>query len=310
VAVTRSVEKAGRLRALGAEAVVADALDRSAVVRAVMRAEPEVVIHQLTALAGAKSFKNFDKEFALSNRLRTEGTDHLLAGARAVGARRFIAQSYGNWNYERTRTGLKTEEDPLDPNPPKNQRESLEAMRYLEKEVCGADDIEGVALRYGNFYGPGTGIDLNGSIVEQVRKRKFPVVGDGAGVWSFIHIDDAASAAIAALDHGAPGVYNIVDDEPAPVSAWLPALAEAVGAKPPRRVPVWLGRLAAGEVGVSMMTQIRGTSNARAKRELGWRPRYPTYREGFRNGLGHVPVPGLGPIPTFPDVEDFERLCW
>ena len=200
VAVTRSAGKAGRLRALGAEAVVADALDRGAVVQAVMRAEPEVVVHQLTALAGAKSFKHFDKEFALSNRLRTEGTDHLLEGARAAGARRFIAQSYGNWNYERAGTGLKTEEDPLDPNPPRNQRESLEAMRYLEKEVCGADDIEGIALRYGNFYGPGTGIDLNGNIVKQIQKRQFPIVGNGAGVWSFIHMDDAASAAIA---HGA-----------------------------------------------------------------------------------------------------------
>ena len=296
VAVTRSAEKAGRLRALGAEAVVADALDRRAVVQAVIRAEPEVVIHQLTALSGVKSFKNFDKEFALSNRLRTEGTNHLMEGARVVRARRFIAQSYGNWNYERTGTGLKTEEDPLDPNPPKNQRESLKAIRYLEKVVCEADDIDGIALRYGNFYGPGTGTDLNGSIVKQIRKRQFPIVGNGAGVWSFIHMDDAASAAIAAIDHGAPGVYNIVDDEPAPVSAWLPVLAEAVGAKPPRHVPVWLGRLAAGEVGVSMMTQIRGTSNAKAKRELGWKPRYRSYREGFRTGLGDVPVPGFGPL--------------
>jgi nucleoside-diphosphate-sugar epimerase len=297
VAMTRSEGKAARLRALGAEAVVADALDRGSVLQAVMLAEPEAVMHQLTALTGAKSFKQFDREFALSNRLRTAGTDYLLEGARAVGARRFIAQSYGNWNYERTGTGLKTEEDPLDPNPPKNQRESLAAMRYLERVVCGADDLEGIALRYGNFYGPGTGIDTNGDIVKQVRKRQFPIVGEGIGVWSFVHMDDAAAAAVAALDHGRPGIYNIVDDEPAPLSAWLPALAEAVGAQPPRRVPVWLGKLAAGEVGVSMMTQIRGTSNAKAKRELGWRPRYRTYRDGFRNGLGDVPVPGFGPIP-------------
>ena len=297
MAMTRSEEKAARLRAVGAEAVVADALDRGSVLQAVMRTEPEVVIHQLTALTGLKSFKQFDREFALSNRLRTEGTDYLLEGARAVGARRIIAQSYGNWNYERTGTGLKTEEDPLDPKPPKNQRESLAAMRYLEQVVCGADDLEGIALRYGNFYGPGTAVDTNGDIVKQVRKRQFPIVGEGTGVWSFVHMDDAAAAAVAALDHGRPGVYNIVDDEPAPVSAWLPALAEAVGAKPPRRVPVWLGKLAAGEVGVSMMTQIRGTSNAKAKRELGWRPRYRTYRDGVRNGLGDVPVPGFGPIP-------------
>jgi nucleoside-diphosphate-sugar epimerase len=300
LAVTRSAKKAGQLRTLGAEAVLADALDRGALVRAVMRAEPEVVIHQLTALSGAKSFKNFDKEFAISNRLRTEGTDHLLEGARAAGARRFIAQSYGNWNYARTGTGLKSEEDPLDPNPPKNQRQSLNAMRYLEKVVCDADDMEGIALRYGNFYGPGTGFDSNGNVVEQIRKRHFPIVGNGAGVWSFVHIDDAASAAIAAIDHGAPGVYNIVDDEPAPVSEWLPVLAEAVGAKPPQRVPVWLGRLAGGEVGVSMMTQMRGTSNAKAKRELGWEPRYRNYREGFSTGLGNVPVPGVGSLHSSP----------
>jgi nucleoside-diphosphate-sugar epimerase len=298
VAMTRSEEKAARLRALGAEAVVADALVRGSVLQAVMRAEPEAVIHQLTALSGAKSFKQFDREFALSNRLRTEATDYLLEAARAVGARRLIAQSYGNWNYERAGTGLKTEEDPLDPNPPKNQRESLAAMRKLERVVCGADDLEGIALRYGNFYGPGTGLDTDGEIVERVRKRRFPIVGAGTGVWSFVHVDDAAAAAVAALDHGGPGIYNIADDEPAPVSAWLPALAEAVGAKPPRRVPVWLGRLAAGEVGVSMMTQIRGTSNAKATRELGWRPRYRSYREGFRHGLGDVPVPGFGPIPA------------
>src|SRR5919108_633123 len=208
--------------------------------------------------------------------LRTEGTDYLLAGAQAAGTRRFIAQSYGNWNYERTGTGLKTEEDPFDPSPPPNQVKSLAAIRYVEKAVLGAAGIEGVALRYGNFYGPGTGIAADGDIVAQVRKRRFPIVGDGSGVWSFVHMDDAASAAIAALGRGAPGVYNVADDEPAPVAAWLPDLAAAVGAKPPRHVPVWLGRLAAGEVGVSMMTRIPGTSNAKAKAELGWAPQYRT----------------------------------
>jgi nucleoside-diphosphate-sugar epimerase len=258
----------------------------------VLRAEPQVVIHQLTALAGVKSFKNFDQEFALTNRLRTEGTDHLLEAALAAGARRFIAQSYGNWNYARTGNGLKTEEDPFDPNPPANQVQSLKAIRHLESRVLGAEDIEGIALRYGNFYGPGNGIALDGELAELVRKRRLPVIGDGGGVWAFAHIDDAASATRAAIERGAPGVYNIVDDEPAPVARWLPELARVLGAKPPRRVPVWLGRLAAGEVGVSMMTQIRGTSNAKAKRELGWTPRYPSFREGFRDGLGDVPVPG------------------
>ena len=299
VAMTRSEQKAGALRAMGAEPVVADALDRDAVVEAVRRAAPQAVIHQLTGLAGAASFKHFDREFALTNRLRTEGTDYLLEGAQAAGARRFIAQSYGNWNYERTGTGLKTEEDPFDPSPPANQVKSLGAIRYVESAVLGAAGIEGVALRYGNFYGPGTGIAADGDIVAQVRKRRLPLVGDGAGVWSFVHIDDAASAAVAALGHGAPGVYNIADDEPAPVAAWLPELAAAVGAKPPRHVPVLIGRLAAGEVGVSMMTRIRGTSNAKARRELGWAPRYPSYREGFRRGLGEVPVPGTG----FPGTE-------
>jgi nucleoside-diphosphate-sugar epimerase len=289
VAMTRSEQKAASLRAVGTEPVVADALDRGAVVEALRRAAPEAVIHQLTGLAGATSFKHFDREFALTNRLRTEGTDYLLEGALAAGARRFIAQSYGNWNYERTGTGLKTEEDPFDPRPPANQVKSLEAIRYVESAVLGAAGIEGVALRYGNFYGPGTGIAADGDIVAQVRKRRFPVVGDGAGVWSFIHMDDAASAAVAAIGHGAPGVYNIADDEPAAVAAWLPELAAAVGAKPPLRVPVLLGRLAAGEVGVSMMTRIRGTSNAKARRELGWEPRYRSYRDGFRRGLGEVP---------------------
>ena len=298
VAMTRDEGKASWLRRVGAQPVVADALDRAAVAGAVKASEPEVVIHQLTALAGVKSFKNFDKEFALTNRLRTEGTDHLLEAARIAGVRRIIAQSYGNWNYERTGSAVKTEQDPFDPNPPANQVKSLQAIRYVENAVVNADGIEGIALRYGNFYGPGTGLDLGGDIVTQVRKRMFPIVGDGAGIWSFVHMDDAAAAAIAAIEHGRPGVYNVADDEPAPVANWLPDLAAVVGAKPPRHIPVWLGRLAAGEVGVSMMTQIRGTSNAKAKAELGWSPHYRTYREGFRNGLGDVPVPDFGPLPA------------
>jgi nucleoside-diphosphate-sugar epimerase len=298
VAMIRDEGKAPWLRSVGAQPVVADALDGAAVAGAVRASKPEIVIHQLTALAGARSFKNFDKEFALTNRLRTEGTDHLLEAAQAAGVRRVIAQSYGNWNYERTGSAVKTEQDPFDPDPPANQARSLQAIRYIENAVVNAGRIEGIALRYGNFYGPGTGLDLGGDIAAQVRKRRLPIVGDGAGIWSFVHIDDAAAAAVAAIGHGRPGVYNVADDEPAPVAAWLPDLAAVLGAKPPRHVPVWLGRLAAGEVGVSMMTRIRGTSSAKAKAELDWSPRYQTYREGFRNGLGDVPVPGFGPIPA------------
>jgi nucleoside-diphosphate-sugar epimerase len=286
VAMTRSPDKADSLRVLGAEPAVADGLDADAVMKAVTAADPEVVVHQMTALSAAKSFKNFDRDFALTNRLRTDGLDNLLAASRAAGVRRVIAQSYGNWNYERTGTAVKTEDDPLDPNPPANQRQSLDAIRHLEGALAEAAPIEGIALRFGNFYGPGTGFSADGDLVELVRKRRLPIVGDGAGVWSFIHVDDIATATIAALDRGGPGVYNIADDEPAPVRDWLPELAEAVGAKPPRRVPVWLGRIATGEVGVSMMTQIRGASNAKAKRELDWQPAYASWRQGFQTGLG------------------------
>ena len=286
IALTRSPRHVEALRAAGAEPAVADALDHDAIVQAIQRARPEVIIHELTALTGVKNFKKFDEEFAMTNQLRTEGTDNLLAGARAAGTRRFIAQSFGNWDYARSGSGLKTEESALDPNPPEQQQKSLAAIRYLEAAVTGAEDIEGIALRYGNLYGPGTSIALDGDIVATVRKRGLPLVGDGAGVWSFIHAEDAASAAVAAIEHGAPGVYNVCDDEPAPVSVWLPELARAVGAKPPFRVPVWLARPLIGEVGVSMMTQIRGASNAKAKRELGWTPSYASWREGFRKGLG------------------------
>jgi 2-alkyl-3-oxoalkanoate reductase len=288
VGMTRSPEKAELLRTMGAEPVVADGLDRNAVMEAVALTQPDVLIHQLTALSGIKSFRRFDHDFALSNRLRTEGIDHLLEAALATGAHRFVAQSYGNWNYERTGDGLKTEEDPLDPSPPPNQAESLDAIRYLEQAVTGAQGIDGLALRYGNFYGPGTGFALDGDLVALVRKRRLPIIGDGGGVWSFVHVDDVAAATLAAVERGAPGIYNVADDEPAPVAEWLPELARAVGAKPPRRVPVWLGRVAAGEVGVSMMTRIRGASNAKAKRELAWQPRYPSWRQGFRTGLDGV----------------------
>jgi nucleoside-diphosphate-sugar epimerase len=284
-AMTRSPEKAQALRALGAEPVVADGLDRDAVVRAVAQARPDVVIHEMTGLTGVTDYKKFDDEFALTNRLRTEGTDYLIEAAHAAGARHIIAQSYGGWNYERVGTGLKTEEDRFDPDPPANQRKSLEAIRYLEGAILNARDLEGTVLRYASFYGPDTGLDVNGEITNLVRKRGLPVIGKGTGIWSFIHVDDAAAATVAAMERGATGVYNVADDEPAPVAQWLPELARILGAKPPRHVPVWLGRLVAGDVGISMMTQIRGISNAKARRELAWSPRYPSWREGFRAGL-------------------------
>jgi nucleoside-diphosphate-sugar epimerase len=279
---TRSPEKSELLGELGAVPVVADGLQRAWVIEAVTRSEPDVVVHQMTGLSRMKGLRNFDKEFELTNRLRIDGTDHLLEAARRAGARRFVAQSFGNWDYERDGTGAKTEDDPFDPDPPANQRRSLEAIRYLEDAVLHAEGLEGIVLRYGNFYGPGTGFAADGEIVPMLRRRRFPIVGDGAGVWSFIHIDDAAHATAVAVEQGAGGVYNIADDEPAPVSEWLPELARVVGAAPPRRVPVWVGRLAGGDVGVSMMTRIRGASNAKAKRDLGWHPRYPSWREGFQ----------------------------
>jgi nucleoside-diphosphate-sugar epimerase len=261
--------------------VVADGLDAMAVGEAVAKAEPEVVIHQMTALSGTIDLRRFDRTFAVTNQLRTRGTDHLLAAAAAAGARRLIAASYAGWPTIREGGPVKTEADPLDPRPPAAQRESLAAIRYLEQAVTGATGLEGVVLRYGSFYGPGASDEL----ADLVRKRKIPVIGDGAGIWSWLHISDAAAAAVCALDHGAPGIYNVVDDEPASVVQWLPYLAEAVGAKPPRRLPRWIGRLAAGEAGVSMMTQSRGSSNAKAKRELGWQPAWPSWRQGFRDGL-------------------------
>jgi 2-alkyl-3-oxoalkanoate reductase len=300
-AMTRSQEKADALRSTGATPAVADGLDRAAVIQAVMRAEPEVVIHHMTGLTGVKSFKRFDDEFTLTNRLRTEGLDYLLEAAHAVVARRLIAQSFGNWNYERSGNRAKTEEDALDPNPPTDQQKSLEAIRHVERAVTEADGVEGIALRLGNIYGPGTGFALDGDLVRLVRKRKLPIVGDGGGVWSFAHVDDVATATIAAIEHGQSGIFNIADDEPAPVSVWLPELATAVEAKPPRHVPVWLGNLAVGEVGVSMMTQIRGASNVKAKRELGWTPLYPSWRDGFRTGLGDLPLPALAMRSTQAD---------
>ena len=285
VASTTRADKLSGLQALGAEAVIMDGLDAASVGAAVARSEPEVIVHQMTALAGIVDLKHFDETFAVTNELRTKGTDHLLAAAEAVGVRRFIAQSYTGWPSGHEGGAVATEADPLDLSPPKHQSRSLEAIRHLEYAVLNAP-LEGIVLRYGNFYGPGASEKL----VEAVRGRKLPIVGDGAGVWSWIHVDDAASATVAAVERGGRGKFNVVDDEPAPVSEWLPYLAQSLGAKPPRRVPVWLARLAVGEVGVSMMTRVRGASNAKAKRELRWEPRW-TWRQGFRDGLVDLAVP-------------------
>ena len=286
VVLSRTSQKAKQLEALGAKVALADALNKEELTAAIRRAEPEGIIHQLTALAGVGNFKKFDEEFALTNRFRTEVTDTMLAAARTVGTRRFIAQSFCGWPFAREGGPVKTEEDPFDPNPPASFSKTLATIRYLEDTVRRALDLQALALRYGIFYGPGTGIAKDGSIVELVRKHRMPIVGDGAGIWSFIHINDVARATVAALSHGDPGIYNVVDDEPAPVSTWLPVLAAAVGARPPYKVPVWLGKLAIGDGGVSMMTKTRGGSNAKAKRELGWQPIYPSWRRGFVEGLG------------------------
>ncbi len=281
VGMTRSSTKRELVRELGGTPVVAEALDSEQVAHAVAEAEPEVIVHQLTALAGLLDMRHFDRSFALTNRLRTEGTDNLLAAGRAVGVRRFVAQSFAGWPFVRNGGPVKTEDDPLDPTPPQGMRRTLEAIRYLENAVTGAGWTEGVVLRYGAFYGPGTSLGDNGEHADQIRKRRFPVVGDGGGVWSFVHIEDAAEGTVAAIARGRRGIYNIVDDEPAPVSEWLPAVAVALGAKPPHRVPRWLGRLLAGEAATTMMTEARGASNAKAKRELDWQPRHRSLRQGF-----------------------------
>src|SRR4029453_17357747 len=269
-----------RLGALGAEPVVMDGLNALEVGEVVARAEPDAVVHQMTALAKMGNLRRFDKEFAVTNELRTNGTDYLLAAAEASGVRRFVAQSYTGWPNIREGGPVKTEEDPLDPHPTAQQTESLAAIRHLERDVLEAP-LEGVVLRYGSFYGPGASEPL----VELVEKRKLPIVGSGSGLGARVPIEDAAAATVAALESRTTGIYNVVDDDPAPGSEWLPYFPGGVGAKPPRHVPVWLARLAAGEVGVSAMTQIRGASNAKAKRELGWQPRWGSWRDGFRHGL-------------------------
>jgi nucleoside-diphosphate-sugar epimerase len=278
---TRSESKRAMLHELGAVPVIADALDADQVAEAVGRARPEVIVHQLTAI-GALDLRHFDRDFAPTNRLRTAGTDHLLSAGQAVGVRRFVAQGVSAYGaYARTGGPIKTEDDPLDPAPAHEMRETLAAIRHLEDAVLGARWTEGIVLRYGVFYGPGTSLAQGEEQFELIRRRKFPVVGDGGGVWSFIHVADAAEATVAAVEHGSRGVYNVVDDDPAPVAEWLPALAQTLGAKKPMRVPRFVGRMFAGEAGAVMMTDARGASNAKAKRELGWRPMVPSWRNGF-----------------------------
>ena len=270
----------GLVTELGATPVVADALDPDQVAEAVGRANPEVIVHQLTAI-GAVDLRHMDRSFARTNRLRTEGTDHLLSAGRAVGVKRFVAQSAIYGFYARTGGAVKTEEDPLDPDPPRAMRETLAAVQHLEEAVLGAPWTDGIVLRYGAFYGPHTSMTVGSEQFEMIKKRKFPLVGNGGGVWSFIHIADAAAATVAAVDRGRPGIYNIVDDDPAPVSEWLPALAQTLGARKPMHVPRFVGRLAAGEVGALFMTEIRGASNAKAKGDLGWQPAHRSWRQGF-----------------------------
>lgn len=280
---THDASKQQLLRDLGASPVVADALDADQVAEAVGRVQPDVIVHQLTSI-GPMDLRHFDRAFATTNRLRTEGTDHLLSAGQAVGVKRFVAQSFFA-AYERTGGLVKTEEDPFGAGPAKEMRETVAAILHVEDAVLAATWTEGIVLRYGGFYGPGTSLGPDGEQTEAVRQRKFPVVGDGGGVWSFIHIADAAEATVAAIDHGRRGVYNVVDDEPAPVAEWLPALARTLGAKKPMHVPRFVGRLLTGEIGAVMMTELRGASNAKARRELGWSPAHPSWRDGFRDML-------------------------
>jgi nucleoside-diphosphate-sugar epimerase len=277
IATTRSPGKLEQLRAAGAEPVILDGLDREAVIAAVRDAAPEVVVHQMTALAGLHSLRNPDKAFAATNELRTRGTDNLLAAAAQAGTRRVIAQGYaGPGPDQRSGGPVKTEDDPLGWRPMRSAVQMPEAIAYVDKTVP-LEAPEGIVLRYGSLYGPGA----SDFLLEMVGKRQLPVIGGGTGTWSFIEVSDAAAATVAAVGHGAPGIYNVVDDEPVQVARWVPYLAKIAGAKPPLRVPAWMGRLLAGEFVVTQMTSSRGYSNQKARKELGWVPRYRSWREGF-----------------------------
>lgn len=285
---TRTAAKAGSIRAVGAKPEVVDALNKWQVMEAVQRTKPDVIIHELTAIPESLNLKRFDESFALTNMLRTDGTDHLLAAARQTGCQRFIAQSYAGWTYARTGSWVKKEDDPLISEPEESARHTFQSILHLESAVLSEPGIEGFVLRYGAFYGPGTSLGYGGSMLEEIKKRRVPIVGKGAGHWSFLHVDDAASATVAAVAATSPGLYNICDDEPAPVSEWLPFLADVIGARPPRHIPSWLGRMAIGEYGVAMMNEVRGASNEKAKSQMSWRLKWPSWRSGFREGLGQT----------------------
>jgi nucleoside-diphosphate-sugar epimerase len=281
VGLTRTPAKAELIRQMGAEPAIADALDAGAIAALLGSTRPDAVIHEMTDLAGATDLRRFDRTFAGSNHLRTRGTDILLASARETGVSRFIAQSYCGWPYARVGDAIKTEADALDPDPPAQMRATLKAIQHVEKAVTGSVHPGGIVLRYGSFYGAGTGM-LDRAMLAQIRNRRTPLIGDGAGWWSFIHVEDAAAATVKALEHGRPGnIYNIVDDDPAQVREWLPALADLVGAKPPLHLPAWIARIVAGEHLVSMMTQVRAGSNRKARTELGWQPAHSSWRAGF-----------------------------
>jgi len=277
-ATTRTPGKIALLRQAGADAVVVDGLDRALVTAAVRDAAPEVIVHEMTALADMRNLRNIDKVFAATNELRVQGTDNLLAAAAEAGTRRVVAQSYGGWPNQRSGSAVKAEDDPLDPTPLPSTVRSLAAIKHVEEAVPRGVP-EGIVLRYGSFYGPGA----SEIMVDMVRKRQLPVIGGGTGIWSFTEVTDAAAATLAAVERGESGVYNIVDDDPAPVADWLPYLAQVAGAKPPLRLPTWLGGILAGELVVAQMTTVRGSSNAKARKELGWAPKYPSWREGFRD---------------------------
>jgi nucleoside-diphosphate-sugar epimerase len=280
VGLTRTREKAAVIRSFGAEPAVADALDAESVHAAVASARPDVIVHEMTELKGASDLRRFDRSFAGTNRLRTEATDLLLAAARDAGVKRMVTQSFCGWPYARTGGPIKSETDPLDPEPPRELRRSLDAIKYLEGAMTGSSVPEGIVLRYGTFYAADTGM-FDATLVEQIRHRRVPLIGSGDGWWSFVHVEDAAAATVLAVERGTAGVYNIVDDEPAPVRVWLPALAAMLGAKPPLHLPEWLARIVAGDHLVAMMTQARAGANAKAKRDLGWEPAHPSWRQGF-----------------------------
>ena len=287
VGLTHKAANAAAIQALGAEAAVADGLDARGIGAAVASAKPDAIVHEMTDLKEVSDLRHFDRTFAVSNRLRMAGTDHLLTAAREVGVKRFIAQSFCGWPYARTGKAIKSESEPLDSEPPEELRRTLDAIKYLECATATSSTPEGIVLRYGAFYGFDTGL-FDGPMLEQIRRRRAPVIGDGNGWWSFVQIDDAAKATALAIERGRAGnIYNIVDDEPAPVREWLPALAEMLGAKPPLHIPAWLARIIVGEHLVVMMTQVRGGSNAKAKRELGWQPEFSSWRQGFAEALEH-----------------------